>query len=354
VTDSVNNISVTQPVDSLKALSLITIAGHTEDNDGNLLADFNGVVSPIVFDKVSKIKTLGNDGGEVMGFDLRNNVLFNGKTMASGGKFRFTFIVPKDINYSFGNGKISYYANQGDNDLSGNFTSIIVGGFSNSSTIDTSGPKIRLYLNDTLFRSGGITDSDPVLLAIIEDKGGINTTGSGIGHDLTAFMDNDRNKSFVLNNYYETDLDNYMKGTISYPLINVNGGSHSITLKAWDNFNNSAEANVRFIVRTDNGFIINNLLNYPNPFTDHTSISAEHNRPDEILNIRISIYSMSGKIIKIIQQSVPSTGYKLPPIEWDGNTDGGKRVGRGIYPYSVTISTENGESARASGRMIIL
>jgi hypothetical protein len=145
-----------------------------------------------------------------------------------------------------------------------------------------------------------------------------------------------------------------MKGTITYPLVNVNGGSHSITLKAWDNFNNSAEANVRFIVRTDNGFIINNLLNYPNPFTDHTSISAEHNRPDEILTIRISIYSISGKIIKIIQQSVPSTGYKLPPIEWDGNTDGGKRVGRGIYPYSVTISTENGESARASGRMIIL
>jgi hypothetical protein len=354
VTDSVNNISVLQPIDSLKALSLITISGHAEDNDGNTLSDFNGVVSPIVFDKTNRIKTLANDGGEVMEFDLRNNVLFNGKTTASAGKFRFTFIVPKDINYSFGNGKISYYANQGEKDLAGNFTDVIVGGFSNSSLTDTSGPEIKLYLNDTLFRDGGITDDNPVLLAIIEDKGGINTTGSGIGHDLIASLDNDRNKTLVLNNYFETDFDNYMKGTLTYPIGNISDGSHSVTLKAWDNFNNSSETSVRFIVRTQNGFIINNLINYPNPFTDHTSISAEHNRPNENLTIRISIYSMNGRLIKNIMTSVPSTGYKLPPIEWDGNDDGGKRVGRGIYPYSVTISTENGEAAKASGRMIIL
>jgi hypothetical protein len=354
ITDSVNNTSVYQPIDSLKALSLITISGHAEDNDGNTLGDFNGIVSPIVFDKVNRIKTLANDGGDVMEFDLRNNVLFNGKTKASAGKFRFTFIVPKDINYSFGNGKISYYANQGKKDLAGTFTDVIVGGFSNSSVTDTSGPEIKLYLNDTLFRDGGITDDNPVLLAIIEDKGGINTTGSGIGHDLIGSLDNDRNRTFVLNNYFETDFDNYMKGTLTYPIGNISDGSHSVTLKAWDNFNYSSEASVRFIVRTQNGFIINNLINYPNPFTDHTSISAEHNRPDENLTIRIYIYSMNGRLIKNIATSVPSTGYKLPPIEWDGNDDGGKRVGRGIYPYSVTISTENGETAKASGRMIIL
>jgi hypothetical protein len=46
------------------------------------------------------------------------------------------------------------------------------------------------------------------LLAIIEDKGGINTIGSGIGHDLTGFLDNDPNRSFVLNNYFENDFEN--------------------------------------------------------------------------------------------------------------------------------------------------
>jgi hypothetical protein len=354
ITDSVNSVPVSQPHDSLKALSIINVSGHVMDNHGNPMPDFDGIVNPMVFDKVRKIKTLANDGGQVMEFDLRNNVLFSGKTRAMAGKFSFSFIVPKDIDYSFGNGKISYYANKGDIDLGGSYSDIIVGGFSNSTASDTQGPVIKLYLNDTLFRDGGICDNNPLLLAVIEDNGGINTTGSGIGHDLTAFLDYDRNKSFVLNNYFETELDNYKKGTLTYPLTNLTGGNHSLTLKAWDNYNNSSQVDLKFVVKTADGFIINNLINYPNPFTESTSITAEHNRPDEDLSVRIYIYDMGGRQIKIIQTKMPSSGYRLQPVIWDGNTDGGKRVGRGIYPYTVFITTSSGETARASGRMIIL
>ena len=63
---------------------------------------------------------------------------------------------------------------------------------------------------------------------------------------------------------------------------------------------------------------------------------------------------MSGKIIRIIDSSVGATGYKLPPVIWDGCAEGGRKVARGIYPYSVTVSTDNGEIARASGKMVIL
>jgi hypothetical protein len=354
MTDSINKISVKEPIDSLKALSLITISGHLEDSTGNILSNFNGVVYPLVYDKVSKVKTLANDGGAILEFNLRNNILFSGKTMASGGKFEFSFIVPKDIDYSFGNGNISYYASEGNKDMAGMFSDIIVGGYSNSGITDSAGPGIKLYLNDTLFRDGGISDSNPVLLAIIEDSGGINTTGSGIGHDLTAYIDDDKNKSFVLNSYFENDFDNYKKGQITYPLGELSSGSHSLTLKAWDNFNNSSVTSLTFVVRTDQGFILNNLINYPNPVTDQTSITAEHNRPDNSLTVRINIYNMSGKIIRILETTVLSAGYKIPPILWDGNTEDGKRVGRGIYPYSVTVTTDAGEIARVSGRMVIL
>ncbi|MBA4322800.1 MAG: hypothetical protein C0408_08295, partial [Odoribacter sp.] len=241
ITDSINKIPVNQAIDSLKALSLITVSGHLEDRTGSILNGFNGVVFPLVYDKVSKIKTLANDGGSVLEFSLRNNILFSGKTLAANGKFSFTFIVPKDIDYSFGKGKISYYASENNNDMSGTFTNFIVGGFSNSGVTDTTGPRIYLYLNDTLFRNGGMSDKNPVLLAVIEDKGGINTTGSGIGHDLTAFLDNEKNISFVLNRYFENDFDNYKKGRIVYPLGEMEAGSHSLTLKAWDNFNNSSQ-----------------------------------------------------------------------------------------------------------------
>lgn len=354
ITDSINSIPVSEKTDSLKALSVVTVAGHIETPDGKLMNNFDGVVFPLVYDKESKIKTLANDGGPVMEFFLRNNILFSGKTKAKEGKFRFTFIVPRDINYSFGNGKISYYANDYKEDMNGSFNSIIVGGFANTTIMDTSGPIIKLYMNDTLFRKGGITDSNPRLLAVIEDKGGINTTGSGIGHDLTGFLDSDRNRSFVLNNYFVNDFDDYMSGRIIYNLSGLSAGSHSINIKAWDNFNNSSEESIIFLVESGEKFILKNLINYPNPFLTETRITADHNRPDDEFDVTINIFNLNGRIIKVIKTKVPSTGYTLPPVIWDGNDEGGNRVGRGVYPYTVTVSTANGETSKAAGRMIIL
>jgi hypothetical protein len=354
ITDSVNSVSVSGNIDSLKALSIVTVSGHVEEINGTIMNSFNGVVSPLVYDKASKIKTLANDGGPTMEFDLRNNILFSGKTMARNGMFRFTFIVPRDIDYSYGNGKMSYYANDTGKDMNGEFSRIIVGGYSNVSPADTAGPDIEIFMNDTLFRNGGITDNNPRLLAIIEDKGGINTTGSGIGHDLTGFLDNDRNSTFVLNNYFENDFDNYTRGKIIYDLSGLSSGSHSLTVKAWDNYNNSSEKSILFIVEEGGKFVLRNLMNYPNPFFRETRISAGHNRPDAELNVTINIFSLNGRIIKIIKTKVPSTGYALPPVAWDGNDDGGKRVGKGTYPYTVIVVTGDGETAKASGRMIIL
>jgi hypothetical protein len=353
ITDSINNVPVSGNIDSLKALSLITITGHIEDSKGEPVNTFNGVVAPLVFDKASKIKTLANDGGGTLEFDQMNNILFSGKTMAKDGRFRFTFIVPRDIDYSFGNGKISYYASGDSEDMSGYFTDFIAGGFSDSVITDNEGPVIRLYLNDTLFRNGGITDNNPRLLAIIEDKGGINITGSAIGHDITGFLDNDRNRSFVLNGYFENDFDNYTRGRINYNLQSLSDGSHSISIKAWDNLNNSSEESLLFLVESGDKFILKNLINYPNPFPDETRISAEHNSPEDEFDITINIYSLDGRIIKIIKTRTSSSGYVLHPVIWDGTVEGGKRAGRGIYPYTILVTTGTGETARASGRMII-
>jgi len=356
VTDSVNSVAVTEKIDSLKALSVVTISGHIEDQNGVLMNTFNGVVSPQVFDKESKIKTLANDGGQTLEFNLRNSIIFSGKTRAKEGKFSFSFIVPRDINYTFGKGKISYYASENKADMNGSFDNVVVGGFSSTAVLDTSGPVISLYLNDTLFRNSGITDNSPRLLAIIEDKGGINTSGSGIGHDITGYLDKDAGRPFVLNNYYTNDFDNYSRGTILYNLPVLSLGSHSITVKAWDNFNNSSEETITFFVESEDRFVLKNLINYPNPFFSETNITGDHNRPDTMLEVTVNIFNMNGQAIKIIKLRVPSTGYSIPPVTWDGKDNGGRRVGKGIYPYTVTlkVSGDTGETARASGRMIIL
>jgi hypothetical protein len=354
VTDSINGISVSSPIDSLNALSLMTVSGHIEDFRGNLISSFNGTVSPLVFDKPSRIKTLANDGGQSMTFNLQNNILFSGKTKASGGRFRFTFMVPRDIDYTYGNGKISYYANNETEDMTGSFDDIIVGGFSDNAIVNNEGPEIKLYINDTLFRNGGITDQNPRLLAFIGDPDGINTTGSGIGHDLTGYLDNDVNKSFVLNSYFESDFDNYSKGSVVYDLSGLSKGKHSLTVKAWDNFNNSSESSISFEVETGDKFILRNLKNYPNPFYGETNITIEHNRPDQELEVTINIFNLDGRIIRVIKTSEFSSGYVLPAVNWNGNDQNGHKVAAGLYPFTVTLVTSKGETATASGRLINL
>ncbi len=354
ITDSINNIPSSGTIDSLKALSLVTVSGHIEDSQGNTADSFNGMINSVIFDKETLKRTLANDGGSPMEFGIRNNILFSGKTIVNEGRFRFNFIVPRDIDYSYGTGKISYYASNNNIDMHGSFTDIIIGGFSDPSNTDTSGPAIRLFLNDTLFRNGGITDSDPRLLAIIEDSSGINTTGSGIGHDLACYLDGERNNPFALNSYFENDFGSYTRGSVIYPLSGLDQGPHSITVKAWDNFNNSSEESIMFMVENSEGFVLKDLLNYPNPFFHETKITAEHNRPDEKLVVTISIYNSAGKLIRILNKTVISTGYQLPPFIWDGNDAGGKRAGRGIYFYRVAAATISGDKAVISGRMIIL
>ncbi len=354
VTDSINDMPVTGATDTLKALSLITVSGRIESSPGQTDSSFNGTLATIVFDKETRMKTLANDGGPAMEFRMRNNILFSGKTRIVNGKFRFTFMVPREPDYSYGPGKISYYAFNDETDMNGSFGDIIVGGFGGQALADTSGPVIKLYFNDTLFRDGGITDASPRLLAIIEDKAGINTSGAGIGHDLTAYLDGDRNGSINLNSYFENDFDSYSRGRIEYPFTGLSDGTHTVTVKAWDNYNNSSEETITFIVKTDAGFILRNLINYPNPFLNETHITAGHNRPGETISVTITIYNMAGGVIRILKENLPPNGYQLPPVAWDGNDSGGSRTGKGIYLYRVTATAGTGETAVISGRLIIL
>ncbi len=353
VTDSINNSPAAESTDTLKALSMITISGHLEDTSGNLAENFNGIIMHTVFGKTNLNETLANDGGQKMEFTERNTILFDGKTRAEKGRFRFTFIVPRDIDYSPGKGKINYYAYDGYVDMNGSCEEIVIGGFSNSYNNDLSGPNIRLFLNDTLFRSGGFTGINPVLLAMIEDSGGINIAGTGIGHDLSFWLDGNKSEPILLNSYFQNDFGSYSSGKILYPLAGLSPGNHSLTLKAWDNFNNSSEKTIHFITGEESYLVLRNLLNYPNPFREGTSISLQHNRPEGTIDVTVSIFNINGQLINVLYTSLESTGYQLEPITWDGLSAGGQKSPAGLYPYTVKISCKNGETSTISGRMII-
>jgi len=348
------NVVTTSFPDTMKAMSKVTISGYVADNNGNVINDFNGTVYPTVFDKPSYINTLANDPeSSVFTFKLQKNVLFKGKASVVNGYFSFDFIVPRDIAYTYNKGKISYYAEDGTRDAKGYFDNFIIGGFNENYTPDDKGPEIELYINDKSFVFGGITDENPILLAIITDSSGINTTGNGIGHDLTTILDKN-NKVIILNDFYESELNSYQKGKVIYPFYNLSLGLHNLTLKVWDVQNNSSEAYIEFYVTDSEELAIKNLLNYPNPFRDKTSFVFEHNQTCNELTVEIQIFSMSGQLVKTIDSQILSSGFKTEPIEWDGTNNMGAKLNSGLYLYKLFVKNCNGLSAEKTEKLILL
>lgn len=355
---NVNTVSVNDNqngTDTLKALNKYVVKGQVVDGSGALLPDFNGTVYTTIYDKSQVINTLGNDPqSPVTAFNQQTNVLYKGKAKAVNGKFSFTFIVPKDINYQFGKGKISYYADNTITDAAGFNNSIIIGGAGNNSVNDKDGPVIKAYLNDEKFVNGSITNANPILIVKLSDSSGINTVGTGIGHDITATLDNNNNTFFNLNEFYEAEVDSYQKGIIRFQLPLLEEGVHTLTIKAWDVANNSSTYLLTFRVVKSGELQITHVLNYPNPFTTRTQFWFEHNRPGENLRVNIRIMTITGKVIKFIQQTINTTGNRSTEIEWDGKDDFGDKISRGVYLYSIEVLTADGKKARKLEKLVLL
>jgi len=354
-TIKINNIVVTNQDDTIKALQKVTVHGVIVGTDGNTLNSYNGILRPTVFDKPTRIETLVTDPeSNPYSFDLLMAILYNGKANITNGEFSFSFIVPKDIAYNYGYGKISYYANNDEHDASGNYEKIVIGGFDNSVPPDNRGPEIQLYLNDENFAFGGITDENPVLLAFVNDSSGINTVGTGIGHDIVSTLDNDNNKSQIINDYYEADIDSYTSGVIRYPYSALAEGGHTLKLKVWDVHNNSTESYTEFVVAESAELALDHVLNYPNPFTTSTAFYFDHNQPNTMLEVQVQIFTVSGRMIKTIDEFVSTNGYRSDPIYWDGLDDFGDRIGRGVYVYKLRVRSQDGSFAEKLEKLVIL
>jgi hypothetical protein len=208
-------------------------------------------------------------------------------------------------------------------------------------------------MNDSFFVTGGITDANPALLAFVSDNYGINTTGNGIGHDLTAVLDEDRINAVILNEFYLANTNSFNSGVIRYPFSQLEPGKHQVSVKIWDIHNNSAEATLDFVVMDSEEMLMDQISNYPNPFFDRTWFSISHNRPDQELRLQLSIHDLSGALVRVIDTRIYSPGYRLEPLEWDGTSSGGSKMGGGVYVYRAILSTDDGEQVSSSGKLII-
>lgn len=367
VTSSINNSPVSvSKTDTLAALSKVTISGFVADTLGNKLTNFNGVVYPTVFDKEQTVRGLLNSFASAIPmhpdctiykpfvFNLQKNILYRGKAKVENGDFSFTFMVPKDISFAIGPGKISYYATNGQVDANGYYSQVVVGGAAKNIIPDNDPPTVDLYLNNKNFVNGGITDENPILYADLTDSSGINTLGTGIGHDISVVLDENTSKPVILNDYYEANLNSYQAGRVRYPYSKLSEGEHRLTFKVWDIQNNSQTVNLDFVVANSAEIAIQHVLNYPNPFTTNTKFFFEHNRPCSPLKVTVQIYTVSGKLVKTLQKNVLCEGYKPEGIEWDGKDDFGDKLGRGVYVYRLAILDTDNKKAEKIEKLVIL
>ncbi len=361
---SVNGQNPLTYTDTIKALSKVELLGQVTDLQSNLLSNFNGTLSITVFDKTRDNETLNNDnttdndGVELLPiqFTTQTNKIFKGEANVDNGTFKVEFIVPKDINFNVAKGKISMYAKTISDDAWGTDTNLLVGSIIPNPDEDNLGPQISLYMNDVSFVDGGLTSNAPDIYAILSDSNGINAVGTGVGHDISAVIDANSDKPIILNDFYKTFPNSFKKGDLRYPLNDLAEGEHTLSLRAWDNYNNSNTEEITFVVARNEKVALSHVLNYPNPFTSYTDFQFEHNYENQTIEAQIQIFTISGKLVKTIYKEIDNPTARVHgELIWDGLDDFGNSIGRGVYIYKLSVKIpESGKSANKTEKLVII
>ncbi|HKL71358.1 MAG TPA: type IX secretion system sortase PorU, partial [Marinilabiliaceae bacterium] len=354
-TIKINSNDVGEVLDTLKALSVATIEAEITDSLGAILSDFNGTTDIIIYDKAQTVKTKGNKGQTPFEFSQYPNTLFKGKAKVEKGKFKIEFMVPFDIRYNLDFGRISYYAVSDDGrDAMGSFTEFIVGGFNPEAQEDEEGPKMNLYLNHANFSNGDVTGTQPVLYAELSDESGINTSGSGIGHDLVLILNDDSANPMILNDYYQADEGTYRSGKLIYQLPILPIGKHQISLKAWDNFNNSSTVNINFEVSNEKKLYIENFKWFPNPVhrNETNTVSFETHEGNSILDITITGFKQTGESTGSLTTQKVTTDNFIQPFTLSLPTIGITEAG--FYLVRFHIESSTGKKTQITHKIMVL
>lgn len=340
-------------LDTINALTVHEVEGYIENSDHQKAEWFNGKVNFTIYDKLQQITTRDNDEKnpelqEVLTYNDYPSTIFRGEADVRDGAFRYVFMTPKDIRYNYGKGRIVYYAYDDVEhaEAVGHYEDFYVGGSADALLVDTIGPKVNIYLNNPAFQDGDKTYETPRFFADIEDEHGINTVGSGIGHDLFLIIDDDPKLSYILNNNFHAENSSYQKGQVSYLLPELSDGKHTLKFRAWDLLNNSTTRTLTFEVVKGLGQSIFSVSTYPNPICENgiMNINVQHDQPDVRMTTTFNVYNMQGQLVYHSEQNDMS--------EWQMNL-GNAGLYSGIYIYNVILTSATGNKVSQAGKFIV-
>ena len=353
-TTHINNVPVEDFTDTLKACQRVRFKGQIVGKDKVLKMGFNGKLFFQLFDKKRKLSTLRNDPtSKPIIFSTQDRVIAKGSVPVKEGSFEFELILPKDIDYSYGAPKLSYYATDSLSDAAGAFSNVVLGGMDFNLATDMQGPEMKIFLDDYRFIPGNPTSSHPLLMVELSDSSGINPGDFGIGKNIIGWLDDDTRSSFDLSPYFFSSNSLGTRGKIIYRLKNLAEGPHTLSIRAWDLQDNSTVKTIPFIVSDGQVITLRGVTNYPNPFSDRTWFIFEHDQPGNHLKITIEIFSLQGQWVKTLETSFSTSDYGIAPIEWDGRSDCGSKLPAGVYPYRIRVENKSG-SVRVQYQKLII
>ncbi len=348
--DSVNGHSARE-TDSLKALGFYQLTGSVRDAGGNVMTGFYGRVSISVQDAPGTRYTRANDpGSSLVAFADDDRVLFRGSDTVIAGRFTAGFVVPKDMSQSGKQAVMRFYAQSRDKDAGGAWRGMRLSGTSEGGEADNEGPWIGAWMDHEGFTDGGRTTGSPMLLLHLKDISGINATGNGTGHDITAVLD-DSTRFFVLNPFYMAMQGTWKEGQVRFPLAGLSPGPHVLTIRAWDTRNNATTRKLRFVV--DGQGKGAEVWTYPNPARDFVRFVFRCPWEGIDVDVLITIFTAAGAPVKQIKSTINTGSGRFGDIPWNTNAGSGARLTPGIYFYQISLSKKEGSQRILGGKVIL-
>ncbi len=326
--------------DSLKGLNVDSIAGYVTNDSGVVQTGYNGTIWVLVKDaSIDYQRALtdynGNPTGTTISYIIPGPTIFYGPAEVVNGAFSSTFFIPKDITYGGSGAKIFVYFEDGLVDGHGVIDSLPMSG-SAVAADDSVGPTIEVSFNGSNLNPDREALPDQAILEVrLRDEHGINVTGT-MGHGLEVEIDNGDTYSENITNSFIFDMGEWQQGAVTFQIPELDEGDHLLTIKAWDNYNNSSEFSTYITVFADDKFNISEVMNYPNPVVETDSTVFQYMLTNDAENVSLKIFTLAGRKIKTFDLSAPeytTSGYHFIP--YDLRDTDGDNLASGVYIYMV-------------------
>ncbi|MCS6808381.1 MAG: type IX secretion system sortase PorU [Bacteroidota bacterium] len=354
IIDSINgqSTSILAPLPTVKALSRMTVSGSVM-LPGSTIIDtaLNGTILASLHDTdVQRLVPDVDLNRTVHRITSLGGLLNIGASSVRQGRFRLSLPIPQDISFSNQPGRLFFYvvSNDGRKFGRGATSHFILGDLDETAINDGIGPEIRLFMDTRSFKPGDFVSSTPLLIADMYDDTGINATGIGIGHDIQCWID-DNPIPIILTRNYRVSLEDPRRGTVERRLPALLPGIHRVRVRAWDIFNNYSENETYFrVVSSDSMLVVTELISYPNPFAEQTTIRFRHNQQSE-QPYTVAIYSANGTPVTTFSGV---TTARTIEILWNGRDASGSPVPSGAYMILVHVTGAHRQTQSVSGYVL--